>query len=115
LLFIERTEALNQIDQHRITSGDIARLAEVPIQRVSDFRADRRVEARQAAKITDAVAKIARVLDELHPVKVDVRDPQNVLRALAELNKVKTEQLAAETANYVELAEIGLARTLSTN
>jgi phosphoribosylanthranilate isomerase len=112
--FKDRQETLEKIEAFKIASGDIAKLAEVAIQRISDFKSDRRVEAKRAQKIVDAVQKIHTVLRELDPVKIDVRDPQNVLRALAELNKVKTEQLAAETAEFVKAAEKGLSQVLST-
>lgn len=97
MLFSDRQQTLNQIELFKIASGDIARLAEVAIQRISDFKADRRVEPRQAAKIVDAVDKIYTVLSELHPVRIDTRDPKNVLRALDEIQRVKSANLAAET------------------
>jgi hypothetical protein len=98
--FKDRQPTLDQIDEVKMASGDIAKYAEVPIQRISDFKADRRVEPTKAAKIVDAVDKIYTVLSELHPVKIDTRDPENVRRALAELQKVKTAHLVAETAEF---------------
>jgi hypothetical protein len=106
--FKDRQRTLDQMDEVKMASGDIAKFAEVPIQRISDFKADRRVEPTKAAKIVDAVDKIYNVLRELHPVRVDVRDPENVRRALAELQKVKTAHLVAQTAEFAAQASQGL-------
>ena len=106
--FKDRQRTLDQIAEFKIASGDIAKLAEVDTQRISDFKADRRVEPTKAAKIADAVNKIYTVLSELHPVRVDTRDPVNILRALAELQKVKTAHLVSETAELARQACIGL-------
>jgi hypothetical protein len=111
--FKNRQCTLDQIAEFKIASGDIAKLAEVDIQRISDFKADRRVEPSKAAKIADAADKIYTVLSELRPVRVDTRDPENILRALAELQKVKTAHLVAETAQFAAQASEGLNATCS--
>jgi hypothetical protein len=87
---------------------NIAKLAETDISRVSDFKNDRSVRPNVEKKITLAVEQIATVLSELYPVKIDTRDPENVLRALAELNKVKTAHLVAQTAEFAAQASEGL-------
>jgi hypothetical protein len=112
MLFPEREATLNQINERRINTTDIAKLAEVPTQRVSDFKNDRRVETKQAQKIVHAVHQIYTVLSELNPVKIDCRDPESVRRAFAQVSQVRIERATAE---YVEQAEIGLVLALSTN
>jgi hypothetical protein len=111
--FKDRQRTLDQIAEFKIASGDIAKLAEVDIQRISDFKADRRVEPSKAAKIADAVDKIYTVLSELRPVRVDTRDPENVRRALAELQKVKTAHLVSETAEFARQASKGIEESYS--
>jgi hypothetical protein len=111
--FKERQNTLNQIEEFKIASGDIAKLAEVDIQRISDFKADRRVEPTKAAKIADAVDKIYTVLSELAPVRIDTRYPENILRSLAELQKVKTAHLMSETAELARQASRGLEGSCS--
>ena len=108
--FKDRRETLEKIEAFKIASGDIAKLGEVPIQRISDYKADRRVEGKQAAKIEDAVHQIYTVLSELNPVKIDCRDPESIRRAFSEVTKTRIEQA---TATYVEQAEIGLAQSMS--
>jgi hypothetical protein len=113
--FPERQETLDLIEAYKIPTCDIARFACLAVPRVSDFKADRRVESAQSAKIADAVNKIARVLGELSPLRVDTRDPANVRTALKELDRIKSEQIAAETAELVRQADAGLNAVLSTN
>jgi hypothetical protein len=93
---------IEAIERLRIGSLDIANVAGVDIQRVSEYKTRRSVSPAKCAAIQEAIAKIALVRDRMGPVRIDTRDALAVEAVVSMILEQDRQALEAATLEVSE-------------